>query len=71
MGCVIGDPEIAKNSERLGGEGLVEFDYADVGERDLAMVQGEVLVITAAILVIGFAVDVAHRLIDPRLGGRE
>jgi len=43
----------------------------DVGERDLAMVQGEVLVITAAILVIGFAVDVAHRLIDPRLGGRE
>jgi peptide/nickel transport system permease protein len=42
----------------------------DVGDRDLAMVPGEVLVITAAILVIGFAVDVAHRLIDPRLGSR-
>lgn len=42
----------------------------DVGNRDLAMVQGEVLVITAAILVIGFAVDVAHRLIDPRIGSR-
>jgi peptide/nickel transport system permease protein len=42
----------------------------DVGDRDLAMVQGEVLAITAAILVIGFAVDVAHRLIDPRLGSR-
>jgi peptide/nickel transport system permease protein len=39
----------------------------DVGNRDLVKVQGEVLVITGAVLTIGFLIDLAHRLIDPRL----
>lgn len=40
---------------------------ADVGNRDLIKVQGEVLLLTAVVLTIGFLVDVGHRLIDPRL----
>jgi peptide/nickel transport system permease protein len=39
----------------------------DVGNRDLVKVQGEALLLTGVVLVIGFAVDLAHRLIDPRL----
>ncbi|MCF2527299.1 ABC transporter permease [Yinghuangia soli] len=40
---------------------------ADVGNRDLVKVQGEVLVVVAIVLAVGFAVDVGQRLIDPRL----
>jgi peptide/nickel transport system permease protein len=39
----------------------------DVGNRDLVKVQGEVLLITGAVLTIGFVIDLVHRLIDPRL----
>jgi peptide/nickel transport system permease protein len=39
----------------------------DIGDRDLEKVQGTVLLIAAVVLVIGFMVDVAQRLIDPRL----
>lgn len=39
----------------------------DVANRDLIAVQGEVLIVTAAVLIVGFAIDVAHRVIDPRL----
>ena len=38
----------------------------DVGNRDLIKVQGELLVLTGFILVIGFLVDLFHRVIDPR-----
>ncbi|WP_181784542.1 ABC transporter permease subunit, partial [Pseudonocardia pini] len=39
----------------------------DVGNRDLLKVQGEVLLLSGAVLAIGFLVDVGHRLVDPRL----
>jgi peptide/nickel transport system permease protein len=39
----------------------------DVGNRDLVKVQGEVFLIVAVVLLIGFLIDLAHRLIDPRL----
>jgi peptide/nickel transport system permease protein len=39
----------------------------DIGNRDFDKVQGTVLLIAFAVLVIGFLVDVAHHLIDPRL----
>ena len=39
----------------------------DVGSRDLEKVQGTVLLIAIIVLVIGFVVDVLHRLVDPRL----
>lgn len=49
----------------LPGIGRMLLD--DVGRRDLVKVQGEVLLITGAVLTIGFLIDLAHRLIDPRL----
>ncbi|NEG69463.1 ABC transporter permease [Bifidobacterium choloepi] len=45
------------------GTGLV----TDIGQRDLIAVQGELLMLAAFFLVVGFAVDVAHRTLDPRL----
>lgn len=47
--------------------GVGQMLITDVGNRDLDKVQGEILLLTGAVLVIGFLVDLAHRLIDPRL----
>jgi peptide/nickel transport system permease protein len=44
------------------GRMLVE----DTGNRDLTKVQGELLVLTGLVLVIGFVVDLVHRVLDPR-----
>lgn len=38
----------------------------DVGVRDLEKVQGELLVLTGFVLVVGFVVDLIHRAVDPR-----
>ncbi|WP_029146290.1 ABC transporter permease [Microbacterium luticocti] len=46
--------------------GIGRMLVADVGNRDLVKVQGELLVLTGFVLVIGFAVDLVHRAIDPR-----
>ncbi|MET0812117.1 MAG: ABC transporter permease [Microbacterium sp.] len=46
--------------------GIGRMLVADVGARDLLKVQGELLVLTGFVLVVGFAVDLVHRLIDPR-----
>lgn len=48
----------------LPGVGRMLVD--DVGSRDIAKVQSEVIFLTAIVLVIGAVVDVAHRVIDPR-----
>ncbi len=47
--------------------GLGRMLITDVGNRDLVKVQGEVFLLAAAVLVIGFVIDAVHRLIDPRL----
>lgn len=44
------------------GRMLVE----DVSNRDLSMVQGELLVLTAFVLIVGFVIDLVHRALDPR-----
>jgi peptide/nickel transport system permease protein len=46
--------------------GVGRMLVADVGARDLPMVQGELLVLTGFVLLVGFVVDLAHRAIDPR-----
>lgn len=46
--------------------GIGRMLVADVGNRDLPKVQGELLVLTGFVLVVGFAVDLLHRVIDPR-----
>ncbi|AZC13534.1 MULTISPECIES: ABC transporter permease [unclassified Microbacterium] len=38
----------------------------DVDARDLPMVQGELLILTGFVLLVGFLVDLVHRLLDPR-----
>jgi len=49
----------------LPGVGLMLVK--DIDNRDFDKVQGTILLIAAAVLVIGFLVDLAHHLIDPRL----
>ena len=46
--------------------GIGRMLVADVGNRDLPKVQGELLVLTGFVLVVGFVVDLVHRVIDPR-----
>lgn len=50
--------------------GLGRMLLQDVGNRDLVKVQSVVLVLTAAVLLINFLVDLAYRVVDPRLRGR-
>ncbi|ONH34539.1 ABC transporter permease [Protofrankia sp. BMG5.30] len=47
--------------------GVGQMLIVDIGNRDLVKVQGTVLLITVVVLVVGFLVDVGHRLLDPRL----
>ncbi|MFJ4037765.1 ABC transporter permease [Microbacterium sp. NPDC090007] len=46
--------------------GIGRMLVADVASRDLPKVQGELLALTGFVLLVGFVVDLAHRLIDPR-----
>lgn len=46
--------------------GIGRMLVADVSNRDLLKVQGELLVLTSFVLIVGFLVDLAHRVIDPR-----
>jgi peptide/nickel transport system permease protein len=46
--------------------GIGRMLATDVGGRDLVMVQGELLVLTGFVLLIGFVVDLVHHAIDPR-----
>ena len=46
--------------------GIGRMLVADVSARDLPKVQGELLVLTGFVLIVGFVVDLVHRLIDPR-----
>jgi peptide/nickel transport system permease protein len=47
--------------------GVGQMLVRDIGSRDLEKVQGTVLLLAIIVLVVGFFVDVAHRLVDPRL----
>jgi peptide/nickel transport system permease protein len=47
--------------------GIGRMLVADVTARDLPKVQGELLVLTGIVLLIGFVVDLVHRILDPRL----
>ena len=47
--------------------GVGEMLLNDIGQRDLKKVQGTVLLLAVTVLVIGFLVDVLHRVVDPRL----
>lgn len=46
--------------------GVGRMLVTDVAARDLPKVQGELLALTGFVLLVGFLVDLVHRLIDPR-----
>ena len=46
--------------------GVGRMLVTDVAARDLPKVQGELLALTGFVLLVGFVVDLAHRLVDPR-----
>lgn len=46
--------------------GIGRMLVADVSARDLPKVQGELLALTGFVLIVGFIVDLVHRLLDPR-----
>jgi peptide/nickel transport system permease protein len=46
--------------------GVGRMLVTDVGRRDVTKVQSELLVLTGLVLLVGFAVDVVHRALDPR-----
>ncbi|MDR6690548.1 peptide/nickel transport system permease protein [Microbacterium sp. 1154] len=46
--------------------GVGRMLVTDVAARDLPKVQGELLALTGFVLLVGFVVDLAHRVIDPR-----
>lgn len=46
--------------------GVGRMLVTDVGNRDLVKVQGELLTLTALVLVVGTVVDLVHRIVDPR-----
>ncbi|MGM1017763.1 MAG: ABC transporter permease [Actinomycetota bacterium] len=46
--------------------GIGRMLVTDVGTRDLIKVQSELLVLTGFVLIVGFLIDLAHHLIDPR-----
>lgn len=50
----------------FGLPGIGRMLVADVGNRDLPKVQGELLVLTGFVLIVGFLVDLVHRVLDPR-----
>src|SRR4029453_16578746 len=50
--------------------GLGRLLFQSVGNRDLIVVQDLVLLVTAAVLVVNFLVDMSYRLLDPRISAR-
>jgi len=47
--------------------GLGRLLFQSVGNRDLIVVQDLVMLLTAAVLIVNFLIDLSYRLIDPRI----
>lgn len=62
-GIIVGSVVI---EQLFGLPGIGRMLVTDVGNRELFKVQGELLVLTGFVLIVGFLVDLAHRLLDPR-----
>lgn len=56
---------VVENVFVLPGMGRLLFQ--SVGNRDLIVVQNIVMLVTTAVLVVNFLVDMAYRLLDPRI----
>jgi peptide/nickel transport system permease protein len=47
--------------------GLGRMLFQAIGNRDLVVIQATVMLLTAAVLVVNFLVDLSYRLLDPRI----
>ncbi len=47
--------------------GLGRMLFQAIGNRDLLIIQDAVMLLTAVVLVVNFAVDISYRLLDPRI----
>ncbi|MBM4340680.1 MAG: ABC transporter permease [Deltaproteobacteria bacterium] len=56
---------IIENVFHLPGVGRLVFEA--IGQRDLPVIQGVVLLIAVMIVIINFVIDVAYRYLDPRI----
>lgn len=56
---------IIENVFHLPGVGRLVFEA--IGQRDLPVIQGVILLIAVMIVVINFVIDVAYRYLDPRI----
>ena len=56
---------IVENVFHLPGIGRLVFEA--IGQRDLPVVQAVVLFIATVIVVINFLIDIAYRILDPRI----
>ena len=56
---------IIENVFHLPGVGRLVFEA--IGQRDLPVIQGVILLIAMMIVVINFTIDVAYRYLDPRI----
>jgi peptide/nickel transport system permease protein len=51
----------------LAGAIIIENVFQAIGQRDLPVIQGVVLLIAVMIVVINFVMDIAYRYLDPRI----
>ena len=65
VGDLLAGAIIIENVFHLPGVGRLVFEA--IGQRDLPVVQGVVLLIAMMIVVINFIMDVAYRYLDPRI----
>ena len=56
---------IIENVFHLPGVGRLVFEA--IGQRDLPVIQGVILLIAVIIVVINFVIDIAYRYLDPRI----
>ena len=65
LGAVIGGSVVVEQIFALPGVGRLLYD--SILQRDLMMVQGVVLVISVAYIVVNFGVDLLYSYLDPRI----
>jgi peptide/nickel transport system permease protein len=64
-GDLLAGAVIIENVFYLPGIGRLVFEA--IGQRDLPVIQGVVLFIATMIVVMNFVIDVAYRVLDPRI----
>ena len=68
IGNLIGGAVIVEQLFALPGVGRLLFD--SIGRRDLLVVQGVVLVVATAFVVVNGLVDILYSVLDPRIRTR-